>query len=713
MPAFIPKFVDLVRVTTSTQGTGPIVAGPATQGFANFAESLAVGDQFYYCVQGVDKPAEREVGRGVLLANGTIGRQAINGTLTNFTLGTKTLSLVAGAEWFRQQQQASETLAALESSQVASRSALAAVSKAVSGSTRYLTEPGREGSFCFEVGNFSARITVDTAQGIFIAPAAASTGASGAWVRQFDGAIKPEWFGAVADGVADDKPSSQAAIDYCVSVGGGVVRFRAKTYRMASQLLWSGAPIELIGEGSNIQPGVGTILKFPTGLTGAINMKNGTLGLGSNSSIRNLRIVGSAVTKAATISLATPGVVTSTAHGLAANAPIVFLTTGILPTGAVAGTTYFVRNPTINAFEFSATSGGASIATSGSQSGTHLVGVTVTDALADTGVGCGLLLQANRWRVDGVSVEQFEGNGTMVLSAVGLSVVAINANNGLSLHLQSYNNLKSGLKTLGGDSNGCTFIKSDCSSNAAHGVYEDAPGGNLHSNPHFAGNGADTPILIGVSSGRCRFNEVYKEVHSSSTLLFRTLTAGAGDNAVDIMMAEGSSALPSTLTADDQVGNTKWSDRGVTRFAKFGGDLGEGTVNVTVGGDLLIRIGKTIQFQDNPLTANWFVKNVSARMGFENGGVMLFDVGTAGDAKATSYKVGANQVVGVRGAAVADPAAITSVAGTVAVAAPTKAEFDALVAEFNKDRTDLAAVRTVQVAILARLRATTGHGLIA
>ena len=124
MPAFIPRFVDLVRVTTSTQGTGPIAAGPATQGFANFAESLAVGDQFYYCLQGVDKPAEREVGRGILLANGTIGRQAINGTLTNFTLGTKTLSLVAGAEWFRQQQQAFETIAALESSQVASRSAL-------------------------------------------------------------------------------------------------------------------------------------------------------------------------------------------------------------------------------------------------------------------------------------------------------------------------------------------------------------------------------------------------------------------------------------------------------------------------------------------------------------------------------------------------------------------------------------------------------------
>ena len=69
---FSPKFVDLVRVTTSTQGTGPLVCGPAVLGHATFTESIAVGDSFYYSVQGVDKPQEREVGRGTLLSNGTI-----------------------------------------------------------------------------------------------------------------------------------------------------------------------------------------------------------------------------------------------------------------------------------------------------------------------------------------------------------------------------------------------------------------------------------------------------------------------------------------------------------------------------------------------------------------------------------------------------------------------------------------------------------------
>ena len=72
---FTPKFVDMVRVTSTTVGTGPLVCGAAVAGFASFAESVTVGNNFYYSVQGSDKPAEREVGRGTYLANGTISRQ--------------------------------------------------------------------------------------------------------------------------------------------------------------------------------------------------------------------------------------------------------------------------------------------------------------------------------------------------------------------------------------------------------------------------------------------------------------------------------------------------------------------------------------------------------------------------------------------------------------------------------------------------------------
>ena len=99
--SFTPRFVDLVRCTCSTVGTGNLALGAAVSGFASFAVSLSVGDRFYYAVAGIDKPAETEVGRGTIAADGSIVREAISGTLTNFTTGVKTVSLVAGAEWFR------------------------------------------------------------------------------------------------------------------------------------------------------------------------------------------------------------------------------------------------------------------------------------------------------------------------------------------------------------------------------------------------------------------------------------------------------------------------------------------------------------------------------------------------------------------------------------------------------------------------------------
>lgn len=77
----------------------------------------------------------------------------------------------------------------------------------------------------------------------------------------------------------------------------------------------------------------------------------------------------------ATITIATPAVVTCTGHGLFPGAGVVFSTTGALPTGLVAGTRYYVISAGItdDVFRVSATIGGAAINTSGSQSGTHTV----------------------------------------------------------------------------------------------------------------------------------------------------------------------------------------------------------------------------------------------------------------------------------------------------------------------------------------------------
>lgn len=78
-------------------------------------------------------------------------------------------------------------------------------------------------------------------------------------------------------------------------------------------------------------------------------------------------------TSSVNVSVATPGVVSDTGHSYVANTPVVF-TSGPLPTGLVVGTVYFVKNPVAGvSYELSATSGGASIATTGSPA----TGVTI------------------------------------------------------------------------------------------------------------------------------------------------------------------------------------------------------------------------------------------------------------------------------------------------------------------------------------------------
>jgi hypothetical protein len=68
------------------------------------------------------------------------------------------------------------------------------------------------------------------------------------------------------------------------------------------------------------------------------------------------------------MTIATPCVVTSVLI-LPTGTPIQFQTTGALPTGLLVGTTYYTKYVTATTFNLALTSGGASINTSGSQSG--------------------------------------------------------------------------------------------------------------------------------------------------------------------------------------------------------------------------------------------------------------------------------------------------------------------------------------------------------
>jgi hypothetical protein len=73
-----------------------------------------------------------------------------------------------------------------------------------------------------------------------------------------------------------------------------------------------------------------------------------------------------------TLTIASPCVVTSTAT-LIEGTPITLNTTGALPTGLVPGVTYYVKYLSTSTFNLAATSGGAAINTSGSQSGVQSI----------------------------------------------------------------------------------------------------------------------------------------------------------------------------------------------------------------------------------------------------------------------------------------------------------------------------------------------------
>lgn len=91
------------------------------------------------------------------------------------------------------------------------------------------------------------------------------------------------------------------------------------------------------------------------------------------------------VVSTVTISNAEPGVISWTGHGLPNGTSVVFTTTGALPTGLTAGTTYYVVNASTNTFSVAATPGGAPINTTAAGSGTHTataIPVGETDLIA-------------------------------------------------------------------------------------------------------------------------------------------------------------------------------------------------------------------------------------------------------------------------------------------------------------------------------------------
>jgi len=90
-----------------------------------------------------------------------------------------------------------------------------------------------------------------------------------------------------------------------------------------------------------------------------------------------------------TVTIASPGVVSTTVTSLVDDTAVILNTTGLLPTGLLPGTVYYVVNSTGTTFELAATPGGTPINTSGTQSGTHTLsprGINLVDLAGASGV---------------------------------------------------------------------------------------------------------------------------------------------------------------------------------------------------------------------------------------------------------------------------------------------------------------------------------------
>ena len=272
---FTPKFVDMVRNLTGSTGTGAISIGSTPSGYTGLSAALLTGDQFYYCIQGVEKPSEREVGRGTMLANGTIAREAISGGLTNFTPGTKTIALVTAAEWFAKVEQGGGGGGGDTGLTVAGLTQLAAL-PTVNGAAALLTAKGREGLFIFDSSNLATKVTADTRKGIYVAPVAAPSGASGAWVRKFDGAVQLAWFGPAGDFVTDDLPAFDCAHDVIkarsvlpAAPGAGALDLGPGRFYLSGT--WNiHTCLQIFGAGSAQPFGAATILRFAKNINGIV-----------------------------------------------------------------------------------------------------------------------------------------------------------------------------------------------------------------------------------------------------------------------------------------------------------------------------------------------------------------------------------------------------------------------------------------------------------
>lgn len=162
---------------------------------------------------------------------------------------------------------------------VSSRMGLAAISSPAAGQIAFLTETGREGMFVFDSSNLTTAVGADPAQAIYVAPASATSGISGAWVRRYSGPKMGSWFGIIADGAAGSPTDNAIALQRFLDAKGWL-RLPAGDYYTSARpivrnfVIWAGDGFGfdarlvngLPAAGWDLQPG--TVIHYSAGVGG-------------------------------------------------------------------------------------------------------------------------------------------------------------------------------------------------------------------------------------------------------------------------------------------------------------------------------------------------------------------------------------------------------------------------------------------------------------
>lgn len=147
----------------------------------------------------------------------------------------------------------------------------------------------------------------------------------------------------------------------------------AKTFTLPDG---DGSTNQVLGTNGSLQ------LQWQTVATDALSQYNVKVGdSGGTAQQVNTNLLGTInaeyTTATATLTIATPCVVTYNSHGLATGDRVYFTTSGALPTGVSTSTTYFITKVDANTFKLSTTIAnllaGTFVASSDSQSGTHTI----------------------------------------------------------------------------------------------------------------------------------------------------------------------------------------------------------------------------------------------------------------------------------------------------------------------------------------------------